>query len=69
MEKTKRFAAFAFIACIGFLLGIAANVVFTEAFPILVEAFPLIAEMSWIKWGLVGTLLSLAICVIYAYMS
>jgi uncharacterized BrkB/YihY/UPF0761 family membrane protein len=69
MDKMKRIAAFTFIACIGFLLGIAANVIFTEAFPFLIETFPIISQMTWIRWGLVGTLLSVAVCIIYASFS
>jgi ABC-type antimicrobial peptide transport system permease subunit len=69
MDKVKRVAALTFIACIGFLLGIAANVIFTEAFPLLIDTFPLLSQMTWIRWGLVGTLLSVAVCIIYAYLT
>jgi len=68
-EKLKRLGAFALISFIGFLSGIAANFICSGALPILIKVFPQILEISWIAWGLIGSLLSVVGCLIYAYLS
>ena len=68
-EKMKRFGAFAFISFVGFLLGIVANLVSSEVLPILIKVFPQIFEKTWVVWGLIGALLSVICCLIYAYLT
>jgi len=62
------FGALSFIGFIGFLLGIAANFVYFRAMPILTKAFPLILEIDWVMWGIIGAFLSIVCCLIYAYL-
>ena len=68
-EKTKRLGAFAFISFLGFLLGIVGNLFSSEALPILINVFPQIFERTWVVWGLIGALLALMGCLIYAYLT
>jgi len=68
-EKMKRLGAFVFISFIGFILGSAANLICSEVLPILIKVFPQIFEITWVMWGLIGSLLSVVGCLIYAYLS
>ncbi len=67
-EKVKMFGALTFIAFVGFLLGIAANFVYFKALPSITAVFPLILEIDWVMWGLIGAFLSVICCLIYAYL-
>jgi len=56
------------IGLIGFMLGVAANLLYSKALPLLIEAFPQILASEWAAWGLVGAALAIVCCLIYAYM-
>lgn len=56
------------IGIVGFILGVVANLVYYRALPILMEAFPQIFASEWAAWGLVGALLAIICCLIYAYL-
>ena len=65
MGKMKRLGAFTLISFIGFLIGIVANLICFQALPILQQIFPQILGMTWVIWGLTGTFLSVAGCLVY----
>jgi len=67
-EKLKMLGALSFIGLIGFLFGIAAHYIYFEALPILTVAFPQIFGITWVIWGIIGTLVSVVCCLIYAYL-
>jgi ABC-type antimicrobial peptide transport system permease subunit len=56
------------IGLIGFILGVAANIIYSRALPLLLETFPQIIASEWAAWGLVGAFLAIACCLIYAYL-
>ena len=62
----KRFKAIAMFAIIGFLFGIAANLLYFHAGPALALIFPQLLEKTWLLWGLIGASISIVGCVIYA---
>ena len=65
-QRNKMLIAIAIIGVLGFLLGIAANFFYFKALPFLLEVFPQILEVDWFVWGVVGALLAIICCVIYA---
>jgi len=56
------------IGLLGFILGAVANVIYYRALPILIETFPQIFASEWAAWGLVGALLAIICCLVYAYV-
>ncbi|MEM2321503.1 MAG: hypothetical protein QXS79_06470 [Candidatus Bathyarchaeia archaeon] len=56
------------IGLLGFILGIAANIIYFKALPILMESFPYIFTSSWVAWGLWGALMAIVCCLLYAYL-
>ena len=56
------------IGLLGFILGAVANVIYYRALPILIETFPQIFASEWAAWGLVGALLAIICCLVYAYI-
>lgn len=54
------------IGLIGFVLGAIANVIYTVALPLLIEAFPYILSSGWVAWGLIGAMIAIACSIIYA---
>lgn len=56
------------IGLTGFILGAIANIIYSKAFPILIEVFPQIFSSGWAVWGLVGAILAIVCCLIYAYL-
>lgn len=67
-HRSKMALALFMIGLIGFMLGVAANIVYSKALPLLIEAFPQIFASEWAAWGLVGALLAIICCLIYAYL-
>lgn len=57
------------VGFIGFILGVAANLMYSKVLPILIEAFPQIFASSWVAWGIGGALLAIICCLIYAYVT
>ncbi|MEM2914481.1 MAG: hypothetical protein QXH91_03645 [Candidatus Bathyarchaeia archaeon] len=62
----KRLKAIGLFALAGFLLGIAANIIYYYAGPALVQIFPTLLEKTWLLWGLVGASISIVGCLVYA---
>lgn len=56
------------IGITGFMLGAIANIVYSKAFPVLIEVFPQIFSSEWAAWGIVGAILAVVCCLIYAYL-
>lgn len=56
------------IGLVGFVLGAAANLLYSKALPVLIEVFPQIFASEWAAWGLIGAILAIVCCLIYAYM-
>ncbi|MEM1607207.1 MAG: hypothetical protein QW341_03410 [Candidatus Bathyarchaeia archaeon] len=56
------------IGLTGFILGAVANIIYSKALPILIEVFPQIFSSEWAAWGLVGAILAIVCCLIYAYL-
>jgi len=52
----------------GFFFGVAANFVYFNALPVLAQLFPQILERTWLLWGLVGAIISVAGCLLYAFL-
>jgi len=67
-QKSKMLGAIALIGFIGFLLGIASNLIYFVALPVLKEIFPQIFETTWLVWGLIGAFLAIICCLIYAHL-
>jgi ABC-type antimicrobial peptide transport system permease subunit len=67
-QRSKMLGAIAIIGIVGFILGIVANFFYFKALPYLIEVFPQILEVDWVVWGVVGALLAIICCVIYAYL-
>lgn len=67
-HRSKMALTLFMIGLIGFMLGVAANIVYSRALPLLIEAFPQIFASEWAAWGLVGALLAIVCCLIYAYL-
>jgi len=66
MEKRIKIVGL-FTLC-GFLLGVAANLVYFRVFPVLAQLFPQIMGTTWLLWGILGATISAAGCLLYAYM-
>ena len=62
----KRIKAIAIFAITGFLVGIAANLLYFQAGPALALIFPQLLEKTWLLWGLIGASVSIVGCIIYA---
>lgn len=67
-HKSKMAFTLFMIGLVGFMLGAAANIIYSRALPILIEAFPQMLASEWAAWGLVGAVLAIVCCLIYAYM-
>ena len=61
----KRFKAIALFAITGFLVGIAINLMYYKAGPVLALIFPQLLEKTWLLWGLIGASVSIVGCIIY----
>lgn len=69
MRRKLKIATILFmIGLTGFILGAVANIIYSRALPILVEIFPQIFLSEWAAWGLVGAILAIVCCLIYAYL-
>ena len=53
-------------ALLGFFVGVLAYFTYNWALPMLVVVYPQILEAGWLLWGLVGALVSVTGCIIYA---
>ena len=56
-------------ALLGFVAGIVANFAYHEVFPILLKIVPEILRSEWILSGLAGSLLTIIMLVLWAYLS
>jgi len=64
-----RIKAFALFALLGFVAGVVVNLVYRTAFPILLKILPEIFRAEWIVSGLVGSILTMIMLVLWAYLS
>ncbi|MEM2703651.1 MAG: hypothetical protein QXR45_10875 [Candidatus Bathyarchaeia archaeon] len=67
-QKFKAIIALIIIGFIGFILGALANLLYFRFIPILMELFPHLFTLEWVVWGLVGALLAIICCLVYAYL-
>jgi len=67
-QKTKMFVAITLIGAVGFLLGVAGNFLSNEVLPALIKVFPTLLSATWMIWGLLGAVLAVVSCLIYAYL-
>lgn len=67
-QKFKAAIALIIVGLIGFVLGAVANLMYFQLIPLLMELFPLLFSTEWFFWGLVGALLAIVCCLIYAYL-
>ncbi|MEM1606971.1 MAG: hypothetical protein QW341_03800 [Candidatus Bathyarchaeia archaeon] len=65
-QKLKMMFAIIIVGFTGFILGVAANLVYAYVLPALTEIFPQIFTSEWVVWGLAGAFLAIACCLIYA---
>ncbi|HDN62782.1 hypothetical protein DRO47_01710 [Candidatus Bathyarchaeota archaeon] len=56
-------------AILGFLLGEVAYVMYNWVIPGLIALFPVILELEWLYWGLLGSLTTVVVLVIWATIS
>jgi len=56
-------------ALLGFIAGVAANIAYHRVLPALLRAFPELLRAEWILSGLVGSVLTLLMLVLWAYTS
>jgi len=68
-HRSKVALALFAIGFIGFILGAAANIIYSKALPLLLKTFPEIFVSEWMLWGLAGALLAVLCCLIYAYLT
>lgn len=69
MGRRSKIALMLFVVgLIGFIIGAVANIIYSKALPILIEIFPQIFYSEWAAWGLVGAILAIVCCLIYAYL-
>lgn len=66
-DMSKRLKILGLFAVIGFLVGVAGNLLCFNVLPILIILFPQLFKVTWITWGLIGAFISVAGCIIYAY--
>ena len=64
-----RWSVFAVFAVLGFVGGILAQWAYDQVLPILLKLFPDIFTAKWFLSGLVGTILTLLIVVVWASFS
>jgi len=64
----KRLKIISIFALSGFLLGVAANLIYVNVVPVLARLFPQIVVTTWILWGLIGAFISVAGCLLYAFL-
>jgi len=62
----RRIKVYGSFALLGFLLGVVAYLTYSQVLPFLMAIYPQIVESSWLLWGLVGALISVVGCLIYA---
>jgi len=66
MGRIKTFGLFALL---GFVAGVGVNLVYRIAFPVLLKIMPEILRAEWIVSGLVGSVLTMIMLVLWAYLS
>jgi len=66
MGRIKTFGLFALL---GFVAGVGVNLVYRMAFPIILKTLPEILRAEWVVSGLVGSLLTMIMLVLWAYLS
>jgi len=64
-----RIKAFGLFALLGFVAGVVVNFVYRIAFPILLKTLPEILRVEWVVSGLVGSILTMIMLVLWAYLS
>jgi len=64
-----RIKAFGLFALLGFVAGVAVNLVYRMAFPILLKILPEILRAEWIVSGLIGSVLTMTMLVLWAHLS
>jgi len=67
-QKLKMAAALSLIGLLGFILGAAANLLYLKVLPFFLYVLPQLYGLEWALWGLVGALLAIICCLIYAYL-
>ena len=65
-ERIKVLGTFALL---GFVAGIAANLLYHMAWPWLLNAFPTILHAEWMVSGIAGALLTIIMLVLWVYLS
>jgi len=64
-----RIKAFGLFALLGFVAGVLVNLVYRMTFPILLKTLPEILRVEWVVSGLVGSILTMIMLVLWAYLS
>jgi len=67
-QRIKMVVAVLLIVFLGFILGVAANLIYSYILPILSDLFPQLVSSEWFLWGLIGSLLAIICCLVYAYL-
>jgi uncharacterized protein YqhQ len=67
-QRVRRALIIFSIGLIGFVLGVAANFIYFNVLPTLIEAFPQVFASGWVAWGFGGALIAIICCLIYVYM-
>jgi ABC-type antimicrobial peptide transport system permease subunit len=67
-QKIKAVIAIIIVGFVGFILGAVANLMYFQFIPLLMEFFPRLFSAEWFLWGLIGALLAVVCCLIYAYL-
>lgn len=67
-QKIKAVIAIIIVGFVGFILGAVANLMYFQFIPLLMEFFPRLFSAEWLLWGLIGALLAVVCCLIYAYL-
>jgi len=64
-----RIKILASFALLGFIAGVAANFAYHTVLPALLRIFPEILLTEWVLSGIAGTVLTLIIVILWAYLS
>ena len=66
MQRIKILGFFAFL---GFIAGIIVNAAYHEVYPTIMSLYPIILQAEWIMSGLAGSLLTIIVVILWAYLS
>jgi hypothetical protein len=65
----KRSKIFLGFALLGFFAGVGGYILYKEALPVVLRVFPFLLTVEWLLSGLIGTVFTLVVLIIWASVS